>query len=452
MADLARGVPRRALAILFALAWCLRLSITHADDTTIVSAREHFDRGVAASRGGDLAGAAEHFEHALSQGRNPIVLYNLGQTYSALGRPVQAERALREYLEHDATLPRDVERRAEVEALLRFNEARVGELVVTLDPPDAALEIDGLALARDSGGFLRLAAGVHVVVARRTGYHPTVMRVEVKARERAEVRLGLSRKQSAATGLVRPTCHVPATQVLLDGVRVGTATGASTLVVAEGDHVVHFERLGYRASPRTIRVSGSAPLEIACRLELDPALAANERAELDVVVNESGARVMLNGEVLRSRFVPPGPHLVEVRRDGFESWRKTIHAERGKSKLVLVTLEPTEDQRRAQQGRVRTLWGYAAGGAGAIFAGLSTTLFLINQDRYGDWQRDERDFDAQLQSGERSASDASRAARLHQRAADIQRLDDVALGTALLSGALFATSVGLLFGGESSAH
>lgn len=452
MADLSKRAKRRTLAILLALGWYSRVPITLAQDAAFVSAREHFERGVAASHSGDLSGAAEHFEHALSQGKNPIVLYNLGQTYSSLGRPVQAERVLREYLEHDSALPRDAERRAEVEALLRFNEARVGELVVAADPPDAAFEIDGRALTSDSAGILRLAAGVHVVVARRAGYHPTTASVEVKARERSEIRLVLPPKSEYATGLVRPTCRVPATKVLLDGVEVGAAAGASTLVVAAGAHVLQFERLGYRSSPHAIRVAGSAPLEVPCRLELDPALPANERAELSVVVNESAARITVNGEVLRSRFVPPGPHLVEVRRAGFESWRKTIHAERGKSMVLLVSLQPTEARRSAEQGRARTLWGYAAGGAGALFAGLSATLFLINQDRYADWQRDERAFNDQLENGERSPSDAGRAARLHQRAADIQRLDDLAFGTTLLSGALFATSIGLLFGSGGPAH
>jgi hypothetical protein len=183
---------------LVAVAVCLLcvLFVTRAGAEPVVGtpspeaqAREHFQRGVDALGRGELARAAEQFEAAQALSPNPIVLYNLGQTYSALGLPVQAERALRAYLNGEPP-PSDPDRIREVESLIAFNDRRIGTVVVTAMPPDAVLELDGSRVELDSEGGLRLAVGRHVLVATSPTLPPRVVNVDVTPG--AEVRVSLA--------------------------------------------------------------------------------------------------------------------------------------------------------------------------------------------------------------------------------------------------------------------
>jgi hypothetical protein len=165
--------------------------LAHADEPS-VEARAHafFQQGIEAVQRGELTLAAERFEAAQALSPNPIVLYNLGQTYSALGWPVQAERALRLYLATDP--PRtDAKRIKEVEQLLDFNVRRIGVVVVELVPEDAALEVDGSPLVLGPPGRIRLAAGRHVLVATRANYKPRIANVDVTPSQEIRTRLEL---------------------------------------------------------------------------------------------------------------------------------------------------------------------------------------------------------------------------------------------------------------------
>ncbi|HTQ03255.1 MAG TPA: tetratricopeptide repeat protein [Polyangiaceae bacterium] len=171
-------------------------------------AREEFRLGAEALQHGELARAAEHFEAAQALSPNPVVLYDLGQTYSALGLPVKAERALRLYLASDPR-PSDPARTQEVEELIAFNQRRIGVLVVEKPPPGVALELDGAALELPADGRVRLAVGRHVVVAQDAASGSRVVNVDVRAGEDARVRFDFAAPPLAPPAPAPPPLPAP---------------------------------------------------------------------------------------------------------------------------------------------------------------------------------------------------------------------------------------------------
>ncbi|HEX6764511.1 MAG TPA: PEGA domain-containing protein, partial [Polyangiaceae bacterium] len=252
-----------------------------AQEGTKLTARDHFERGVAASREGNLESALEHFEKAYAQSPNPIVLYNLGQTYSGLGRAAEATRALRRYIEGDNP-PANAKRRAEVEELLRFNERRVGSLVVTLDPADSGLEVDGAPVDRDTSGKIVLTAGRHVVTAEHAGHRPAMRSIDLHAGEEISVQLSPEPLHAAvASGaFLEIACRVPDASVFVDDVGVGRTPLAHLVAVAPGGHGVRFVRSGYRGAVIDVTASVGAPTRASCNLDADPALPSSERGTL----------------------------------------------------------------------------------------------------------------------------------------------------------------------------
>jgi hypothetical protein len=161
-------------------------------------AHELFQSGIEAVQRGELLLATERFEAAQALSPNPVVLYNLGQAYTALGRSVEAERVLELYLESE-TSPTEPKRTEEVEALLAYNARRLGTALVELIPTDANLEVDGSPSTPAVPGRLRLLAGRHVLVARRANYQARALNVDVPAAAEITVRLELEPLPSDAT-------------------------------------------------------------------------------------------------------------------------------------------------------------------------------------------------------------------------------------------------------------
>jgi hypothetical protein len=414
-----------------------------------LSAHEHFVRGVEASRQGDLARALQHFESAQALNPNPKVLYNLGQTYTALGRPVEALRAFDGYLE-TSTEPADSARQREVEELVRKNEALVGTLVVNLEPQDAQLEIDGRPAEPNAANEIRAAVGRRLITATRPGYHAAAVPVEVPSGESRTVGIALERKTPQAPAFVTASCATPKVAVFLDDAPIASSALANPIAVASGEHRIRFERHGYRAHETSVLVIPNATVHARCALAIDPALSPNERSELRVGVNEPKARIIVDGSRFQRGKLPLGPHSIEVAAAGYETWRQIVTLRPGTPTLLEVTLEPTAERRLAEHAHTRRIVTYAMGGAGLVLGGVAAVLFITNENRYDEWQSDRIELLRDIAGGDTTQDDAERLVDLQERGASIQRTDDIALGAAVLGGALLSVSLVLLLTEDST--
>jgi hypothetical protein len=183
-----RSRAKSILGVTMLAVCCHTARPLHAEEPAPLTARERFQRGVEAAEHGELARAAAEFEAAYAMNPKPAVLYNLGQTQSALGRPVEAVHSLRLYLASEPTP--DAGRVREVENLIEVNERSIGTLELEVSPSAAALEVDAAPVAL-ADGKLTLAAGRHVIVARLDGYVPGVLNVDVVGATDSRVELEL---------------------------------------------------------------------------------------------------------------------------------------------------------------------------------------------------------------------------------------------------------------------
>src|SRR5450432_439763 len=87
---------RISVAALLAALCLLASPIAHADEPqpNKAEAAARFDRGLQLFNEGDNAGALAEFKQTYAIMPNPVVLYNIGLVYAAMGRPVEAVDAL----------------------------------------------------------------------------------------------------------------------------------------------------------------------------------------------------------------------------------------------------------------------------------------------------------------------------------------------------------------------
>jgi hypothetical protein len=176
-----------AIKVGFVCSVVARVALAQAPPSDEESAERRADtafrRGVAFASEGDFAAAISEFESAQALSPHPSVLFNLVQAYSRTGRPVEAVETAKTYLSLDAGV--SPERRAQVDALLALNEARMGWVTVTPNVQAARVLIDGRDVRVANDGRIALAAGSHALAVTAPGHVTFVSSFAVEARKTA---------------------------------------------------------------------------------------------------------------------------------------------------------------------------------------------------------------------------------------------------------------------------
>ena len=367
-----------------------------ASQDALAEAGARFDRGVQLYRERSFEAALAEFLRAHEVAPNFAVLYNIGQVYAQLGRNPDAVRTFERFLEEGGQRVRPLQR-AEVEAELQ----RLGRLVARIEvavtgPASAVVLVDEIEVGRTPlVEPLLVDAGRHVVEARAPGFLPS--RREVMVAGGAGVALELALDRAEAPGAVLVTVNVPSATITLDGADVGTSPLPEAVTAAAGHHVVEVAREGYEPVRIEVDVASGevARLEVSLAPDqgLDPALSGS----IELAVSEDGTEAFLDGAPMPSGPVPAGAHVVEVRRAGFEDWRREVDVPAGQTARIEATLRPTPaylEQYRERAGRYR-LAAWITGGLGVAIAGTAIGFFIWNAGRNTEWEDEEAFLDAE---------------------------------------------------------
>lgn len=224
------------------------------------AARRHFEQAVALYNDGDYNTALAEFQASYQANPLPAVLYNLGLTQKALFRYAEAIDTLRSYLSQ--AQPR-AERRAEVERLLGEMEALLAPVTLVLDPPAAAVLLDGRSVTLGAAP-LRIAAGGHVLEASADGYRPLRREIMVSAGQPLRLRLAL--QALPRSGQVSLRSQPPGARVTLDGKEVGVAP--LDLELKAGGHLLQLSAAGRQSYQGELVVSAGQHRQLLIPLEL----------------------------------------------------------------------------------------------------------------------------------------------------------------------------------------
>ncbi len=214
----------------------------------------HFTNGVELFQEEEYEGALIEFRQAYDPLPNPTVLYNIGQTYLAMRRYVEADDAFRLYLERSGdAIPED--RLADVEQRLAYLQRRIGSIRVTVSVEGAEVLIDGARVGvAPLDGPVRVDIGEHRVSASAEAHRPMQVTVMVAGGEAQDVSLELvessrpepvvvvappppAREEPSSNGL-----RIAAWAIFGSAVAVAGVTAWSTADAFHGDDA-------YRANP-----------------------------------------------------------------------------------------------------------------------------------------------------------------------------------------------------------
>jgi tetratricopeptide (TPR) repeat protein len=178
-----------ALALVLAASSPVAAEPTAADSEV---ARGHFEEGLDRAHAGRYEEALQQFLLAYEKSPHFAVLYNVGQTYIALERPLEALSALERYLKEGGDeIPPD--RAARVNKQIALQRAQVGELRILVNVPGAAIELDG-KLAGNAPLLepLHVAPGTHLLSVTAPERLPILRSVTVAAGQTLDLTVELA--------------------------------------------------------------------------------------------------------------------------------------------------------------------------------------------------------------------------------------------------------------------
>jgi hypothetical protein len=185
-----RTTPKRIGYLLALLAILIAPQPTRAGAKE--EARKHYDRAVELVDDGQLAEAIIEFQRAYDLTKHFSVLFNIGQVYVSLAKPVEAIGAYEGYLVGGGkNIPKA--RRAEVEKEIARQKTRIATLVFRILPDGATLRVDGNDIGNTPVAQpLSVGIGEHVVSALADGHQPAEVKVTMAGEDRRTIELTLA--------------------------------------------------------------------------------------------------------------------------------------------------------------------------------------------------------------------------------------------------------------------
>ncbi len=396
------------------------------------AARTHFERGLAYAKNAELALAAREFEAAYAQSPHYSVLYNLGQAYTALGRPVEATRAFELYLTQGGG-NLDAARRDEVRALLELNSKRVGKLSLRVAQPTLRVWLDGEELSpaqRDQP--IPLSAGRHTLLYADGASEPTSRPISIVAGQELALELvAAPGPTSQLPGQLAISCGVPDTLVSIDERPVGSTPLSAPVLAAPGQRQVTFQRAGYRPRSSSVTLRAGALAKLSCALEPLPSLLPEHRAWLELDLRPTDARASVDGHAFTGGALPAGKHSIVVQRLGYLEHARSIDIPAGRRLTFSARLTASREQQKLErQATARRTSGWILAGLGSALVASGVAVQVYSADEYDAWI-----------SRKSSASEKENV----RSATAIQQLDDLSIGLSVTGAGLLLTSGWLLW-------
>jgi hypothetical protein len=156
-------------------------------------ARKHYDRAIELVDDGQLEGAVVEFQRSYDLTHHFAVLYNIGQVFVSLAKPVEAVDAYERYLA-DGGKKIPAARHTEVEQEIARQRARIATLEIRGLPEGAAVRVDGKEIGKAPIAVpVRVGVGTHAIAASAEGYDPAGTEVTVAGEDQRVVELVLGK-------------------------------------------------------------------------------------------------------------------------------------------------------------------------------------------------------------------------------------------------------------------
>lgn len=231
-------------------------------------ARRHFKLGIKLYQDTNYPGALAEFEAAYAAKPGPGSLQNIALCQKALFRYREAAATLEQLLKAHSGELSEGETKAVTDAITELH-GLVGSIVVSVDPSDAKVTVDGRAVpAAELRSGVEVNVGEHTLVADLPGYARLSRVVRVASGQRL---MPVELKLKATDGFLNIIASDPRAAIAVDGTTRAFHEWRGS-VKPDTDHLIQVFREGYESFETTVTVALGKTLDV--RAELGPHIGA----------------------------------------------------------------------------------------------------------------------------------------------------------------------------------
>ena len=251
-----------------------------ASTEATAEARRHFKLGIKLYQDTNYPGALAEFEAAYAAKPGPGSLQNIALCQKALFRYREAATTLEQLLKAHGSELSEGETKAVTDAITELH-GLVGSIVVTVDPSDAKVTLDGRAVPpSELRSGVEVNVGEHTLIADLAGYARLSRVVRVASGQKA---LPVELKLKATDGFLSIVASDPRAAIAVDGTTRAFHEWRGG-VKPDTDHLIQVFREGYESFETTVTVALGKTLEV--RAELGPHI-GSDTTEVPVEKSDS---------------------------------------------------------------------------------------------------------------------------------------------------------------------
>jgi hypothetical protein len=300
----------------------------------IAEARRRFGRGNRLYKLGNYSEALLAYQAALDLYVEPVILFNMAQTFEKLRDPARAALYFERYIEVRPKAGDRDEVQARIESLKK--EARVS-VDISSYPPGAAIYLENKAdgVKGRTPFVLQLPLGPQTILLELSGFVSETRRIDVRLGQKNFVDVQLRRQSS-----IQVDADVPGAKAsVVDGGPKVWLRLPHVFEVQAGHHAIEIELAGHYGIRREVDVENGAQVSLLVNLK---ALPDYGHIQVEAV---PGAIVILGDRTvahvpMRPVKIPAGNYAISVRREGFRTWEGKITINPNRLSVARVSLNP----------------------------------------------------------------------------------------------------------------
>ncbi|HET7541920.1 MAG TPA: PEGA domain-containing protein [Polyangiaceae bacterium] len=255
-------------------------SSTEASAEATAEARRHFKLGIKLYQDTNYPGALAEFEAAYAAKPSPSSLQNVALCQKALFRYREAATTLEQLLQSHGSELSEGETKAVSEAITELH-GLVGSIVVSVEPSEAKVSIDGRATTpSELRAGLEVNVGEHTLVADCPGYARLSKLVRVASGQK---QLPVELKLKPTDGFLNVIAADPQAAIAVDGTTRAFHEWRGS-VKPDSDHLIQVFREGYESYETTVSVALGKTLDVRA-----PLGARVDDAPAQIALEKSGA-------------------------------------------------------------------------------------------------------------------------------------------------------------------
>lgn len=208
----------------------------------------------------------------------------------------------------------------------------------------ATVRIDGQA--RGAAPLeVEVQAGRHLVALEKAGFLPFEQWVELQPGQKLALAPAL-KAEAAAPGSLLVDANVPGAAVRIDGKAHPDPTPTVVEGLQPGPHVVEVSVAGAPAWKGTVTVKSGERVKVSAEIAVPKPVEKPTSGSLLLDADQPGAHAAIDGKALPDALptvaegLVAGPHVVEIRKDGFAPWKKSVTVVAGERLKVSATMQP----------------------------------------------------------------------------------------------------------------